>query len=1021
MAESLIFTAQVQKPEDGFSVSVASSSNGSLYQRRIEFHPARKPFSSISNGGGDFHVETLNPSSDSQTPATSWVSSASTGKKSEGGDLLEYGLDPELSFGITVRRIFLKYGDDMNVLQGAGLENLGNTCFLNSVLQCLTYTEPFAAYLQSGKHQSSCHTAGFCAMCAIQKHVSRALQSTGRILAPKDLVSNLRCISRNFRNARQEDAHEYMVNLLESMHKCCLPSGVPSESPSAYEKSLVHRIFGGRLRSQVKCMQCLYCSNTFDPFLDLSLEIVKVDSLHKALTHFTTMEQLDGGERLYQCQRCKQKVKALKQLTVHKAPYVLSIHLKRFGSHVPGQKIDKKVQFGPTMNLKPFVSGSYDGDLKYTLYGVLVHAGWSTHSGHYYCFVRTSSGMWYSLDDNRVVQVSERTVLEQKAYMLFYVRDKRNFAPKKPVDVLRKENMVAYAIENKRCSASAQGPKETVQNGPIERILSTADCSATLTQRNSLGGGISKEPLLKEASAGGLVLAERSFPKKDSLLEPLVKAHLLKDPVKGPSALHSAHGQFVAEGLPPSTLSFNEASGTISYLENATGATTGAKTNPGNEGESCRKPRNLATHKLVTDKAVHENGVVLNERVLSKAPPSKDPSDKKSEKIDSIRLSKQSGIGNSQVISSILSNLSLQGQSDFYLKNFYSNFQNGGISNERCPSDTRGEKAGDIGLRSTATKSVEISSPPSMMNECVQKVALDHPQNRKRARSKKKLLTCRAASLHLGSNLLFRASLSLRKKKKHKRSKQRALELKGFTREDLGEDCISRGLGPSTSEKTRTVVLDSTHSHRQGVKSSPKKGNNRTAAKDVRDSNGGSSINSIDGDFRERIGHNSAVLAIIEPPQKSSSASSIANQWHAKEPDSSTYDKRGLVQNGLMSMLTRGLEEITVARWDGIELPPSQILGSSCAQSISIGYVPDEWEFLRLMNCLTYFCFWLIFDLHFEFSRDEEYDQGKRKKVRTSKNSFDGPNHFQEIATMKAQLKKTKMDQTSSGNRPFRI
>lgn len=60
-------------------------------------------------------------------------------------------------------------------------------------------------------------------------------------------------ISRNFRNARQEDAHEYMVNLLESMHKCCLSSGVPSESPNAYEKSLVHKIFGGCLRSQVIC------------------------------------------------------------------------------------------------------------------------------------------------------------------------------------------------------------------------------------------------------------------------------------------------------------------------------------------------------------------------------------------------------------------------------------------------------------------------------------------------------------------------------------------------------------------------------------------------------------------------------------------------------------------------------------------------------------------------------------------------------------------------------------------------
>ena len=43
--------------------------------------------------------------------------------------------------------------------QGAGLHNLGNTCYLNSVLQCLTYTEPFVAYLQSSKHRSSCKFA----------------------------------------------------------------------------------------------------------------------------------------------------------------------------------------------------------------------------------------------------------------------------------------------------------------------------------------------------------------------------------------------------------------------------------------------------------------------------------------------------------------------------------------------------------------------------------------------------------------------------------------------------------------------------------------------------------------------------------------------------------------------------------------------------------------------------------------------------------------------------------------------
>ncbi|KAL4589899.1 hypothetical protein LXL04_002811 [Taraxacum kok-saghyz] len=486
--------------------------------RRIEFHVARKPFTGFTKGGGDgsFRLETLNPTSTSsnntngnqQNVGLDSVGGGSSGKKRDASELGN-GLDPELSFGITFKRI------------GAGLENLGNTCFLNSVLQCLTYTEPLAAYLQSGKHQVSCRKAGFCALCAIQKHVSRALQATGRSVAPKDLVSNLRCISRTFRNSRQEDAHEYMVNLLESMHKCCLPTGVPSESQNAYEKSLVHKIFGGRLRSQVKCMQCNYCSNKFDPFLDLSLEILKADTLYKAFANFTAKEQLDGGAKQYQCQQCNQKVKALKQLTIHKAPNVLTVHLKRFGSHMSGQKIDKKIQFGSTLDLKPFVTGSYDGDLKYTLYGVLVHAGWSTHSGHYYCFVRTSSGMWYSLDDNRVVQVSEKRVFEQKAYMLFYFRDQKSFPSKKTSDVVvhQKETQMKTGLSNgslngqhSLTSVSLNAPKET----EIKSILSNGSLNSQ------------KQSVAVETVRNGLRTSSQELNEKKQVLVPKSSESSLK-------------------------------------------------------------------------------------------------------------------------------------------------------------------------------------------------------------------------------------------------------------------------------------------------------------------------------------------------------------------------------------------------------------------------------------------------------------------------------------------------------------
>ncbi|KAF5178093.1 Ubiquitin carboxyl-terminal hydrolase [Thalictrum thalictroides] len=915
-----------------------------LFQRRkrIEFHPARKPFLGFSNNNhSDFHLETLNPTTSeyshnnkNHTPSSlfSLTNSTAVKKLSDSVDFFDFEFCLN---GTTFRRI------------GAGLENLGNTCFLNSVLQCLTYTEPFAAYLQSGMHKSSCHTSGFCALCAIQNHVKRALQSTGRIVAPKDLVVNLRCISRSFRNARQEDAHEYMVNLLESMHRCCLPSGVPSESPSAYEKSLVHKIFGGRLRSQVKCIQCSYCSNTFDPFLDLSLEITKADSLVKALTHFTAVEQLDGGERQYQCQRCNKKVKALKQLTVNKAPYVLSIHLKRFGSHVPGQKIDKKVEFGPTLNLKPFVSGSYEGELKYTLYGVLVHAGWSTHSGHYYCFVRTSSGMWHSLDDNRVVQVSEKTVMQQKAYMLFYVRDRRNLAPKKAID--RMETIIPNAIKNNEQCASVES-KQAVQIGPVATGLCTIDLSKKTQKESSL---------VKIATH--VAVAQKSSDLKDlrsQSSKALVKGHVDKQ-------ISDCHS--VEEVCPQPSVPFfkgnlstsnpnvpsRDKKPDLEYLHQESKALSVLPSSGGSQISG--------SDKLAIVKIAHKNNSIPNDGISSEEPYMITNDHKKifSKKNFPAKLLKQTGIGNNQ------------------------------NECERVPIENSCQKVEVESLTSIKTRLTEPSTKSDKRNACVvDKEALGHHHNlQKTLKPKKKTMKLRFLNMHLGPKFLRKTSLNQYKKKKQKKNKQRTPKFKVNIQGSVEENSNSAG-HPSTSKKTIDLALN--HCNKRHMKkSSPQNGSGPRITKDVQKFIEYPVINVTEGCLRKRTDEKNGARATTEPPRKCSSLHSAEAQSQSREPDTS-QKKRGLLENGFTSLLTRG-SDFTVPRWDEIESSP-QCLGSKDGESTNIGYVPDEW--------------------------DEEYDRGKRKKVRKSKDLFDGSNPFQEIATKKAELKKAKLAKPWLGNQP---
>ncbi|GJN88157.1 hypothetical protein Rhopal_001122-T1 [Rhodotorula paludigena] len=312
---------------------------------------------------------------------------------------------------------------------GAGLSNLGNTCFLNSTLQALLHTPPLVRYLESNAHPSGCKMAqqkGFCMVCAMKTLVRTSFTSGKRSYAPHTITKNLRLIAKHFRLGRQEDAHEFLRFCTDALQASALFGQSPKLDQKLKETTFVHQLFGGRLRSRVHCLACEHNSDTFDSFLDLSLDVGReAQSVQQALNVLTRKDKLTGSNK-YKCEKCKKLVNAEKNFTISEAPVVLTIHLKRFTP--TGRKITGLIKYPEVLNLGPAMADSRGGGNgpTYRLYSVIEHSGGGPHSGHYTAFVRApSTGAWHDMNDDFVSPVGGQAALNSRnAYVLFYCRER---------------------------------------------------------------------------------------------------------------------------------------------------------------------------------------------------------------------------------------------------------------------------------------------------------------------------------------------------------------------------------------------------------------------------------------------------------------------------------------------------------------------------------------------------------------------------------------------------------------------
>lgn len=346
-----------------------------------------------------------------------------------------------------------------------GLINLGNTCFMNCIVQALTHTPLLRDYFLADRHVCQFRDdPAMCLVCEMSRLFQEFYSGKSSPHIPYRLLHLVWTHARHLAGYEQQDAHEFFIATLDVLHRHCKGTNGMSTTNPHHCNCIIDQIFTGGLQSDVVCQSCKGVSTTIDPFWDISLDLgpsshlqqhpsseaedSEPTSLLDCLERFTRPEHLGSSAKI-RCGRCESYQESTKQLTMKQLPVVCSFHLKRFEhSSRFHKKISSLISFPQYLDMSPFMSGprapsssspSKGGggkgaqpggaaaaaapqpchDNKYCLFAVVNHSG-TIETGHYTAYVRQHRDHWFKCDDHLITRASLQDVLDSEGYLLFY-------------------------------------------------------------------------------------------------------------------------------------------------------------------------------------------------------------------------------------------------------------------------------------------------------------------------------------------------------------------------------------------------------------------------------------------------------------------------------------------------------------------------------------------------------------------------------------------------------------------------
>ena len=187
----------------------------------------------------------------------------------------------------------------MNLSNFNGLENLGCTCYLNSVIQQLFMIVPFRNSIQTVKNQREENSKANDTLYHTKLLFASLLNTGVSYHNPEHFFKTIKDIDGSQLNPlEQKDADEFLARFFDIIEPQI--KGTP-------EEKCIANIFSGTFNNQMICIDCPHKSERIEEFTTVPLQVKKKHSLEEGLDSFIESEILQG-DNAYFCDKCEKLV-----------------------------------------------------------------------------------------------------------------------------------------------------------------------------------------------------------------------------------------------------------------------------------------------------------------------------------------------------------------------------------------------------------------------------------------------------------------------------------------------------------------------------------------------------------------------------------------------------------------------------------------------------------------------------------------------------------------------------------------